>query len=744
MGSSGRDIISEGCLPYLDNPTSKTSLISYRSSNSEDRYFITLYNTRTLYDQGGNPALALDTTGTSIDYHYEIVYAIYEEIQDNSYFPFSYYAKILGIRIFYNDLVAGNTQTTPSFILDIKDIATNIRIQGLYDRLTMTRTSKVADNFATLLDVAYTNNFEPNVYVKEIGVKAFANVSSLYEVIFDNNIRYIAPLAFKSCTNLSRIILPSSYNLNIDRSAFINNTSLQTVIIPKNVSVISAECFALNTSLRFIDMPYVTRIEYNAFFNANLDTIYISPFLKEIEKSAFSSNSNNNLVVFFNKDIYDGSNNPLGLVDYDISINDISPDAFIMTKQTNILVVNLPVGSAWETYFNGLIPHLYSTYTRDVDDISSIRLPDNVFIKCNSSDAEIYDVDTETLYYTFDYTDTNIRFVIGTRTYAIRIYNNTGGGSFYDLNDGSLWSDSVSSTFAWTINGRTEYINYWSKLQAGSDLDGFISVAPYNVRNNNSYYSYYLEILKPFAYDLVFNHDTNKLINFRYSHSIPQQKIIPLSQSTLNAIAYSHDYVVVDTSYDIYNNINSVNNMENHINTDIYFGISPFLPSSGSVTYNIDLIQDFDTARTRANPDIYSGYVENRYSDASAIYTGNNGITSRYYFESGMLAPILSWNGGFNIELPEINLTQNTLTLGGITIDNLVDSTEWDDASSVILKLNNATNICHFVYSPVGHLSDSGPPLIYSLNDLIEGTTTVTSKTADADPRLKVPPRLKV
>ena len=741
------DIISDGCIPYFTNAYLKTNYISF--SNTEDRYFITLYDTRVLRQAGAPVAYALNINGTSIFYHYQLVYAIYEETQDKGFFPYSYYAKILGIRIFYEDLLAEGFINPPPFILDIKDVVTNIRIQGLIDRGTMNRNSKVAGNFAALLDIAHTQNFEPNVYVKEIGFQAFANVSSLYEVIFDNNIRYIAPLAFKSCTNLSRIILPSSYNVNIDRSAFIDNSSLETVIIPKNVSVISAECFALNTSLRFLDMQYVTRIEYNAFLDANLDTIYITPFLKEIEKNAFTHNSNSELIVFFNKDIYDGNNNPLGLVDYDISINDISPEAFSFSTLTNILVINLPVGSAWETYFTNLNSTLYRNYTAAVDDITSIRLPDNVFIKCYATYAEIYDVDTEDLYYIFYYTNTNIRFVIGTRTYAIRIYNNTGISYFYDLGDGNLWSRSYgnSSTFAVGNAGNLSSINYWPVEETGSDLDGFISVPPFNV-GNNSHYSYYLEILKPFAYDLVFHHNTNKLIKFRYSYSIPQKKVIPLSQTSTNAIIYSSDYVVLDSAYvqdplDIIADV-SVNDMENHINTDIYFGLSTFLTSGDSVTYNIDLIQDLDTANTRANPDIYSGYVENLYSDASAIYTGNNGITSRYYFESGMLAPILSWNGRFNIELPEFNLTLQELSIGNITITNLVDSTAWDDASSIILKLNNATNICHFVYSPVGHLSDSRAPLIYSLNDLIEGTTTVGSKTANTHPRLIVPPRLKV
>ena len=78
--------------------------------------------------------------------------------------------------------------------------------------------------------------------VKTLGVSTFANCTSLIEVYFsNNNLLNINAFAFKGCTSLTSITLPSS--LKKIRTGAFDNTGIKSVVIPASVTRVGRLAF---------------------------------------------------------------------------------------------------------------------------------------------------------------------------------------------------------------------------------------------------------------------------------------------------------------------------------------------------------------------------------------------------------------------------------------------------------------------------------------------------------------------
>ena len=100
----------------------------------------------------------------------------------------------------------------------------------------------------------FGSNIISNTYSEGVGV-----------IVFDGNITKIGSAAFKNCTSLTSITIPSSVTI-IKNCAFENCTSLTSITIPSSVISIGFGAFSGCTSLTSITIPSsVTSIESGVF-----------------------------------------------------------------------------------------------------------------------------------------------------------------------------------------------------------------------------------------------------------------------------------------------------------------------------------------------------------------------------------------------------------------------------------------------------------------------------------------------
>ena len=100
----------------------------------------------------------------------------------------------------------------------------------------------------------FGSNIISNTYSEGVGV-----------IVFDGNITKIDSAAFKNCTSLTSITIPSSVTI-IDFEAFEGCTSLTSITIPSSVTSIESYTFSGCTSLTSITIPSsVTSIESGIF-----------------------------------------------------------------------------------------------------------------------------------------------------------------------------------------------------------------------------------------------------------------------------------------------------------------------------------------------------------------------------------------------------------------------------------------------------------------------------------------------
>ena len=124
--------------------------------------------------------------------------------------------------------------------------------------------------------------------ITEIGVSAFAYMSSLEIINIPAGVTRIGESAFEYCGSLERIILPESIT-EIGASAFHTMSSLEIINIPQNLIGISHDMFYGCEKLIFVDLPSTTKyIGAYAFKGCKeLTSITIPEVVEEIRQEAF-------------------------------------------------------------------------------------------------------------------------------------------------------------------------------------------------------------------------------------------------------------------------------------------------------------------------------------------------------------------------------------------------------------------------------------------------------------------------
>jgi hypothetical protein len=195
-------------------------------------------------------------------------------------------------------------------------------------------------------------------YVVTIGVDAFANSTSLSSVTFNSNITTISQGAFAS-TRLTTMNIPSTVS-SIGNSAFMNCSNLSSVTLPTNSSYtsIAGQTFNGCSNLSTINMPqYITSIEYNAFVSCtSLRTIDIS-YVTSIGGNAFL-NSGLTAVTFssgittITDSVFQGCSG-LTSVTFPSNVTSIGSNAFLNCSNLSSVTIRLNTSTIASTSFSG-------------------------------------------------------------------------------------------------------------------------------------------------------------------------------------------------------------------------------------------------------------------------------------------------------------------------------------------------------------------------------------------------------
>ena len=124
--------------------------------------------------------------------------------------------------------------------------------------------------------------------VTEIGFQAFYSCKNLGEVVLNEGLQLIGFQAFIHCTSLTIIKLPSSVT-EIGAGAFYHCTNLREVVLNEGLQEIGKDAFRNCTSLTIIKVPStVTEIGADAFDNCtNLREVVLNEGLRRIGWNAF-------------------------------------------------------------------------------------------------------------------------------------------------------------------------------------------------------------------------------------------------------------------------------------------------------------------------------------------------------------------------------------------------------------------------------------------------------------------------
>lgn len=139
--------------------------------------------------------------------------------------------------------------------------------------------SKVVEiaNYAFMGNASMTSiSFDKSVYLRKIGISAFANCTGLKNISIAESIESISQSAFQGCSNLERVEF-SCKNLSVIPSyAFANCQSLKRVNLPDGLTKIEAYAFSNCGQLSTVFIPdSVTYIDPKAFDNS-LDIIIVA------------------------------------------------------------------------------------------------------------------------------------------------------------------------------------------------------------------------------------------------------------------------------------------------------------------------------------------------------------------------------------------------------------------------------------------------------------------------------------
>lgn len=134
--------------------------------------------------------------------------------------------------------------------------------------------------------------------VTSIGEDAFANCSSLPDMVIPNTVTQLGAGVFEYCTSLTNVTLPNNLT-SLGQSFFAGCTGLQNYAVPANVTDIGAEAFYGCTSLLSVTVPTgVTNVGYAAFANCSaLGGIQLPDSVISLGSSMFYGCSNLSWVI---------------------------------------------------------------------------------------------------------------------------------------------------------------------------------------------------------------------------------------------------------------------------------------------------------------------------------------------------------------------------------------------------------------------------------------------------------------
>ena len=137
--------------------------------------------------------------------------------------------------------------------------------------------------------------------VKSIGKSAFAFCEKITDIKLSNKIKTIKEDTFFRCERLKSITIPNSVT-KISDSAFRDCIKLSEVKFSKNLKSIGSDAFSRCISLKRIKFPAKLETISVAFWDCNLESVYIPARVKHIDNRAFYCVKN--IVVDKNNNYY--------------------------------------------------------------------------------------------------------------------------------------------------------------------------------------------------------------------------------------------------------------------------------------------------------------------------------------------------------------------------------------------------------------------------------------------------------
>ena len=157
------------------------------------------------------------------------------------------------------------------------------------------RTVEIEEGITSIAGYAFKNctnlqSISMPSSLKSIGSDAFLNCTALTEVIIPEGVTSISDGAFEECSNLKKITVPSTVTY-IGREAFKNCSSLTSMQLPAGIKAIYESTFSGCKSLEEITIPSgVASISSMAFYNCDALTKVVLPEgVKSIGANAFNS-----------------------------------------------------------------------------------------------------------------------------------------------------------------------------------------------------------------------------------------------------------------------------------------------------------------------------------------------------------------------------------------------------------------------------------------------------------------------
>lgn len=144
-----------------------------------------------------------------------------------------------------------------------------------------------SDNVIACGDYCFYHSDIKNVTLPNlisIGANAFEG-TEIAEILFSGKLKDVGDSAFKNCIKLKSIFIPSSVT-SLGRSAFEGCRNLESAYLGDGLKVIPSKCFAKCHNLKEVDISYVEKINFCAFYDCYLLADISLGMVKEIGAKA--------------------------------------------------------------------------------------------------------------------------------------------------------------------------------------------------------------------------------------------------------------------------------------------------------------------------------------------------------------------------------------------------------------------------------------------------------------------------